>query len=373
MLKRWFILALAGIASLAATANAQTADIEYFEAPTATWDGMPKSALPPEGLKFRAFNRDFDLQLEINDGVLSALDKEKSSRAKSNAWYAEGSWRGHPGSWVRISRVGDDFFGAIHDGTTMYLLDPGWAIGVPSASLVVYRASDLKRPHGEDEVLLPPTVKQDVRSTDLEKAIAPKSASQRLYVSIVGDEQFTSNNPDNGTAAVMARMNIVDGIFSEQVGVELFVSNITLLTDNGVMTSTDPSDVLREFVDYYRSSSLEQPGLAHLFSGKNFDGNVVGVAYLGVLCSSGYGYGISETRRSGSSGALTVAHEIGHNFDAPHDNSSSCESDTTRGIMNSSLNGSQQFSQCSLDFMAQEVSRAYCLVDVDDIFAGTFE
>ena len=370
----WRIIApLAALALIGSPAIADVPDVEYYEAPVITWDGQPKSTQSPRQLTFRAFGQTFDLHLEDNDRLLQGLGETKSSEAKQDAWHARGQLSKVPNSWVRISRVGDDYFGAIWDGSSLYLIDPGWAIGAPDVPLVVYRADAVRRPGVTDEVLAPPTVNRKAPPEPFKLALAGKAASQRLNVSIVTDAEFTSQNSSAPVAAVMARMNVVDGIYSEQVRVQLYVSHVEVLNNNGPLTSTAHSTLLDQFVNYYRDSSLAQPGLAHLFSGKNFNGSTVGVAYLGVLCSSFYGYGISEVRGSGSSGALIVAHEIGHNFDAPHDNAAECDDDPFRGIMNSSLNGSTQFSQCSLGFMAQEVSRSSCLTGIDQIFNGNFE
>lgn len=355
------------------TVSIAAGDITYYEAPVLTWDGGAKADVPPARLQFRAFERDFDLRLTSHEGLLEHLDPEKSRAAEQDAWHARGRLGDQPGSWVRLSRVGDDFLGAIWDGAELFLMDSGDVVGAPAVALAVYRADALQRPRHSDLVLTPPDHAIRDRVKDEITQSAAKSAGQRLNVSIVADRQFAQQNGNLTSAAVMARMNVVDGIYSQQVGVQLYVSHLEILTSNGSMTATNPSDLLNQFVDFYRASSLPQPGIAHLFSGKNFDGSTVGVAYLGVLCSRNYGFGINEVRGSGAAGALIVAHEIGHNFDAPHDNSSQCDNGATRGIMNSSLNGSTEFSQCSLGFMTDEVDRAVCLVDVDDIFDSSFE
>jgi hypothetical protein len=62
--------------------------------------------------------------------------------------------------------------------------------------------------------------------------------------------------------------------------------------------------------------------IAHMFSGYNFSGGTIGLAYLGVVCqaASGVGYGVVESRYTSS---LTFrvslsAHEIGHNWNCTH-------------------------------------------------------
>ncbi|MDI9410466.1 MAG: M12 family metallo-peptidase, partial [Bacteroidia bacterium] len=62
--------------------------------------------------------------------------------------------------------------------------------------------------------------------------------------------------------------------------------------------------------------------IAHMFSGYNYSGGTIGLAYLGVICqpASGVGYGVVESRYTTS---LTFrvslsAHELGHNWNCTH-------------------------------------------------------
>jgi hypothetical protein len=60
--------------------------------------------------------------------------------------------------------------------------------------------------------------------------------------------------------------------------------------------------------------------IAHLFTGKP-TGGVIGTAYIGVVCNSSFGYGVSQTEFNNfnlSSAADLVAHETGHNWNSCH-------------------------------------------------------
>ena len=123
-------------------------------------------------------------------------------------------------------------------------------------------------------------------------------------------------------------------------------------------------------------SGIEHPGLAHLMTGKDMDGSVIGIAYLGVLCSQNFGFGVNQNLNNGTTSMLVIAHEMGHNFGAPHDRQSGsvCENSNIAGIMNPSINGSQEFSTCSLDQMANDIASASCLVSAQEIvFVDGFE
>ena len=78
--------------------------------------------------------------------------------------------------------------------------------------------------------------------------------------------------------------------------------------------------------------------------------------------------GVTQAGGRGTIGALTAAHEFGHNFGAPHDNQggSACASTPGTFLMNPSINGSNEFSQCSVTQMQDTLDRVSCLVDVDN-------
>ena len=192
-----------------------------------------------------------------------------------------------------------------------------------------------------------------------------------LNMAVVADVEFATmqQNAFNTSTndAVIARMNVVDGIFSEQVGVQISLVEIHELSDNGSLTSTDPLTLLRQFGSLTSSSSFNHPGVAQLFTGRDLDRNVAGIAYISSLCSSRFGIGVSEVTGGGTARALVVAHELGHNFGSPHDNQkgSSCESTPGNFLMNPSLNGSNQFSQCSITEMQPEINRASCITVIN--------
>jgi len=151
-------------------------------------------------------------------------------------------------------------------------------------------------------------------------------------------------------------MNIVNGIFSEQVGVQFGITEIEVLNDNGNLTSSNASELLGQFRTFVGN---DNPGLAHLFTGRNIDGGTIGIAFINAICRNS-GVGLTEAGGRGTFGALTAAHEFGHNFGAPHDNQtgSICASTPNGFLMNPSLNGSDQFSQCSLSQIANTVANA---------------
>jgi hypothetical protein len=90
-------------------------------------------------------------------------------------------------------------------------------------------------------------------------------------------------------------------------------------------TATDCTNQLYEFRDYWNANRTGvSRAIAHSLSGK---ATGCGIAYVGALCSTSYGYGLSGSLNGNFDSAnpmpavwdiIVVSHEIGHNFNSPH-------------------------------------------------------
>ena len=100
----------------------------------------------------------------------------------------------------------------------------------------------------------------------------------------------------------------------------------------------------------------------HLFSGEDFVGDTIGLAYMGVMCEdSWYNAGISEVVDV-AFGATTVAHEIGHNFDMDHDGvGNNCAPDEFVMAAYAIEETDLYFSSCSADNFNDNVANLGCL------------
>ena len=334
----------------------------------------PAPTAPQESrqLSLTAFGKTFALELETNEQLIADLPTAQRQRLAQKIKLFRGQLTGIKGSWVRLSQGGSRYSGMIWDGTEIYIIDQSDeianALTAPGTDSypIMYRLKDATWP--DAQCALDPNAKPfndySALVQELNDAVqALPAATKELSLAVVADTQFVTANRLDPEAAVVARTNVVDGIYSEQVGVHLRIAQIRSLQSNGTLTATASSTLLGQFATYASSTGFTNPGLAHLFTGRDLDGNTIGIAYLSSLCSARFGTGVSQISGTGTAGALIVAHEIGHNFGAPHDNQSgsACAATANGFIMNPSANGSQTFSACSLQQMQPVIADAVCI------------
>ena len=130
-------------------------------------------------------------------------------------------------------------------------------------------------------------------------------------------------------------MNVVDVTYERDCEITYLTTDIIIRTSR-TYTTTDSSALLTQFQSRWNSNHGNiQRDIAHLMTGKNLNGGVIGIAYLSVICNRSQGYGLSETTFSGSLNfrAALTAHELGHNWSAQHCDGQTCN------IMCSFING----------------------------------
>lgn len=321
-------------------------------------------AAAPLELRFDALGRSYDLRLEPNSRIKAPINGIAAYR---------GEIAGVRGSWARIVFFEGVPRGLIYDGNELIAIEvPGDSL-VATDAPVVYRLADA--------VVAPGSMSCGFHSLAMNGAQAAESligelnnltrgpgAIQEIEVGVVADFEFTDarGGDAQAAAAVTNRMNNVDGIFSSQLGIQISVQLIeTNSNPADPFTDTGSASDLLDELSNYRSATPAQNsnGLTHLWTGRDLDGLTVGIAWNGALCSNFFGAGLSEGNDSATFDALIAAHEIGHNFGAPHDGEmgSPCEAETGSFLMTPQLNGSDQFSQCSIDEMTPVIAGASCI------------
>lgn len=335
-----------------------------------------------------AFGRRLTLQLERNDRM-SVITAERLPGVEA----LQGSIAGIADSWVRLTRTPAGLYGMFFDGRDVYAIEPAHAardgaVGALQAQgndPIVFRLADAVLPPGSTSCATitladvssgkPRTALQEFKAmADGLQAVAAGLPDEQMEIAVVGDFEFSGATFSGGLTpeqAIVTRMNVVDGIFSSQVGVKMIVSSINVFSDaaDPFSSTATPSALLDEFAIWRRDTPTQSSrGLSHLMTGRDLEGTTVGVAYVGSLCSARFGAGLSQgILLSSTTAALVIAHEIGHNFGATHDGESGavCETTPQTFLMAPRINGSDQLSDCSLAAIATEVGTASCVVPLD--------
>lgn len=321
-------------------------------------------------LSFDALGRSFEFTLEPNNSFLSSAARET---LQGNIGVYRGRIAGNPDSWARIVVYEGAPSGVFWDGTEMFVIEAPGDSAVQSDEAVIYRLADIYvnagtmtcgshsfagNGAGLYEAM--------VGSISTVVGSAPGAVSE-IDIGAVGDFEFTTAQGGDAAAqaAILTRLNTVDGIYSQEIGVQINVPLVETFSD-AADPFTDEADagLLLDEVRTYRQNTPAQNslGLTHLYTGRDLNGSTVGVAFDNVLCRSGAGSGLSEGNGGAVFDSLVAAHEIGHNFGAPHDGvAGPCLSEPMTFIMAPAINGSMQFSQCSISIMQANAAAAACV------------
>lgn len=327
----------------------------------------------PATLSFDALGRTFELALEPNSRLLSSLSR---ADLPDGVGIYRGRLVGKADSWVRIVVYEGMPRGMIWDGAELFAIEaPGDSI-VEASTPVIYRLADTFIAPGAmtcgSESLAgngATVFSRLVGELSASMAQGPGAVSE-IDIGAVGDFEFTSARGGDAAAvvAISDRLNNVDGIYSQEIGVQVNVPVIDTFGDPGTpdpfSDTTDPSTLLGEVRTYRRNTPAQDSlGLTHLWTGRDLDGTTVGIAYNDVLCQrQGWGSGLSEGNNTAFFDSLVAAHEIGHNFGAPHDGMpGACEAEPQTYIMAPMLNGSTTFSPCSKSIMQASAAAAACV------------
>ena len=368
---RWMAASLLlSVTSALFAAESGSVTIAHFE-PLQRMNLQAESTVDGVNLRFDALGKSFDLQLETNAGFLSA--KSRSALPDGVAIY-RGGLVGNPDSWARIVVYEGTPRGIIWDGLQMYAIDaPGDSI-VQANSPIIYRLADIfiepgSMSCGSDSLFGNGAAVYDKLIVELGAAVAQAPGAVRtIDVGAVGDFEFTSDEGGDLTAAlaIADRLNRVDGIFSQEIGVQINVPLIETFSDpmDPFGDATEASTFLNDVVAYRRDTPAQNSlGLTHLYTGRELDGSTVGIAFSDVLCRSDVGAGLSQRSNNVTIDSLVAAHEIGHNFGAPHDGVPGlCELEPLIFIMAPSVGiNNNTFSPCTTAIMQASADRASCI------------
>ena len=155
-------------------------------------------------------------------------------------------------------------------------------------------------------------------------------ACQRVRLAIETDQELRGlfGGDNDATIGYIATLvAAANHVYTRDLNSRLVISYLRLWETEDPWTQGEMGDQLYEFRDHWEANEqLVSRDLAHFLSGRGLGG---GVAWLGVVCNTSYGYALSANlagsfpypveHNSGQNWDLMVfTHELGHNFGAPH-------------------------------------------------------
>ena len=365
-----------GLTSVSFAAELPTAPDRY-DLETIDADGLEAAAEAGVPFTLRALGRDLHVLLEPSSlrssrfrMVQGNLYGQRLAFAKRPRTF-KGVVLGEKNSTVRLSTGRFGARGCIKTAAGWTFIEPEKDAALRAAKLHrVYTENELDAHfHGTCAATLTGTAHfgHDADEHTLEELSAKATTSaepaqlRELEIAIDADFEYFQTHGGDAQAEMESVMNVVDGIYESELGLTISLVSINIWDDAAdPYTHTNADNLLIEMRNYWNANRRNvSRDVVHLFTGKNLDGTVVGLAYLSVICSGTSGYGLSQDLNSEALMPILVAHEIGHNLGANHDSSGS----SPHYVMYPSLGLSNldEFSATSQADISRFVDRISCL------------
>lgn len=214
--------------------------------------------------------------------------------------------------------------------------------GAPAGAHVVYSARNVVDQHAQcGGALLHGNMGGALDNLE-ESPVTGGSSRVRKICQIAFDADFefyqlNGSSVPNTTADIENVLNSVRITYERDCDVTFAITTVIVRsTSSDPYTTSDSSALLTQFRNYWQANhGSVTRDIAHLMTGRNVDGSVIGIAWLSAVCTSN-GYGLSQSRFTSNFNqrfSLT-AHEVGHNFSANH-----CDGNGDCHIMCSGLGG----------------------------------
>ncbi len=175
--------------------------------------------------------------------------------------------------------------------------------------------------------------------------------------------QDNGSSVDNVEAKITNIINVMNEEYERDVQIRHLITTILVRSsvNDPYSNTTNAETLLSEFRNVWNSTqSGIQRDVAHMFTGRNVSGDVIGIAYTTNICTSN-AYGLVEDISGLSFQTDLSAHELGHNWSANHCN---CPQNTMNAFL-----GSIAYNQFHPTFTVPEIvayrnSRSFCLNNV---------
>ncbi|XP_062257686.1 disintegrin and metalloproteinase domain-containing protein 12 [Platichthys flesus] len=290
-------------------------------------------------LLVRAEGEQLILFLEKNEGLFASHYTETHYRDDGSAvtgahnftnnCYYHGEVQAHPNSDVTLSTCsGLRGFIALENKT--FIIEP--ASGQSDGSHFIYRVEELRLTQGScghgfnmSSVAPEKQIKSPFQSFHTRHKRHAQKTTKYVELIIVADNrefQKQGKDVDKVKQRLAEIANYVDK-FYRALNIRVALVGLEVWSDSDKCPVTqDPFNTLHEFLDWRKVKLLPQKphDNAQLISGVYFQGTTIGMAPIMSMCTAEQSGGIVMDHSENPLGAaVTLAHELGHNFGMNHD------------------------------------------------------
>ena len=307
----------------------------------------PAIAAPPTSLTIN--QHPYPVELVENVALSDKLSNNLS--ATSNATHYLGKLVDYPNSWVRVSNLGGQWQGIASFDGNQYIINssatnaftadavddvqPSIAAATVGQSLTQIQPKACGTPHLHTPSFSPAQARHSAFAVAQPVALSTLCSSTINGVCLVAELEFVFDqdyvnifaSEAEALGAAESLINMVEGYY--QSDLQITFEELTLqFLGNNFSDTTEGADLLDEIrtarLNGEFSFLQSDDSLLHFITGRELDGFTAGVAYVGGICNS-FGIGLSSLigdingNLSLAVTAIVVAHELGHNFGAEHD------------------------------------------------------
>ncbi|MCB9328623.1 MAG: PKD domain-containing protein [Lewinellaceae bacterium] len=298
--------------------------------------------------------KDYVVNVQTHNG----LKQVESSRPIA----MQGEIVGFQNSKVSLTFNDGFIYGYVDNGQDTYFVEPvnGVLKNNRANGFVVYNAKDviitenytcgadmLKKV--EDEVKPHGHGNRDGLCYTVEWAIASDWLMFNKYGSVSGVENHNIGVANN------VQTNY-DDEFADELMFEITEQWVSSCSSCDPWTSsTDATVLLNSFTNWGPSGFSASHDIGSLWTDRNFDGSIIGIAWVGVVCTDSRYNCLQDWSSDAALKRVMVAHEVGHNFSAEHDASGS------PFIMAPAVQYTSSWSSASINDIENHYGSSWCL------------
>ncbi|MEY4669514.1 MAG: hypothetical protein RL518_2213 [Pseudomonadota bacterium] len=183
-----------------------------------------------------------------------------------------------------------------------------------------------------------------------------------ITISTDADPEWYAKYGESSNAVIASILNTAEAIYDSQLNIRFRLVKQHVYTQSSPYTMTDAATLLKVFTGNSENRANlstadadfhDQVDLKHLFTGKDLDGSVIGIAYIGTVCAApALAFGVTQSYVDAALPGI-FAHELGHNFGGFHDVSD------RGGLMYPSISipSATRFSSVSVQEISNHLSR----------------